>query len=158
MTVATDKETIGRAIGRMVSGIYIVTTGYGSQKQGMLASWVIQAGFEPPMLTVAVQQDRQILESLESSKKFIVNVLSDANSNLMGPFAKFKPEQFEGLSILEKDHGVVLQDTVAYLSCELREKWAGGDHYILLGEIVEGEILNGDLQPWSHLRKNGFVY
>lgn len=159
MTTLTAKEAIGKAIGRIASGIYIVTTGSGDQKQGMLASWVMQAGFEPPSVTIAVQQDRDILKALDTNRRLVINVLSEGNTNIMGRFAKPKPDQFDGLDMYENDYGVVLKDTVAFLSCEIREKWTnGGDHMIFLSEIQEGEVMNGDLQPWTHLRKNGFVY
>ncbi len=158
MSTTATKEVLGRAIGRIASGLYVVTTGHGGQKQGFLASWVMQASFEPPAVTVAVQKDREILKLLETNRKFVINVLSDGNSNLMGRFAKYRPDQFDELATFENDYGIVLQDTVAYLSCDFKEKWSGGDHYILLGEVIEGDLLNSDLQPWTHLRKNGFVY
>lgn len=158
MTTMTSKETLGRALGRVASGLYVVTTGTGDQKQGMLASWVMQASFEPPTVTIAVQHDREILKHFETTQKCVINVLSDGNSNLMGRFAKYRPDQFEGLDCQETPYGMILQDTVAYLSCEIQEKWNGGDHYLLLCRVVEGDMLNPDLQPWTHLRKNGFVY
>ncbi len=158
MTTATAKESIGRALGRISSGLYIVTMGTGEQKQGMLASWVMQAGFEPPVVTIAFQNDRDMLAKLESVGKVVINVLSDGNSNLMGRFGRYKPDQFEGLDIMEDDHGVILKDTVAYLCCRITQKWEAGDHTIVLATVEEGDMLNPDLQPWSHLRKNGFVY
>ena len=158
MTTLTAKEILGKALGKVASGIYILTTGTGENKTGMLASWVVQAGFEPPMVTVAVGKDRDILKTLGDNPRFVLNVLSESNSNLMGRFSKYKPEQFDGLEIFESTQGPVLRETVAYLSCEVKHNWTGGDHNILLAEIVEGEILNDDLTPWTHLRKNGFVY
>lgn len=124
----------------------------------MLASWVMQAGFNPPAVTIGMQRDREILKTIGERQKLVINVLSDSNSNLMGRFAKFRPDPFGGLDIRENGHGVILLDAVAFLSCELRAQWEGGDHIILYGEVIDGEILNPDLQPWCHLRKNGFVY
>lgn len=159
MTMMTEKDVIGRALGKISSGLYVITAGFGGDKQGMLASWVMQAGFEPPMVTIAVQRDRDMLALFESQRRCVINILSDGNTNMMGRFAKFKPDQFDSVAMFENDYGAVLQDTVAYLSCEIREKWVnGGDHVILMAEVKEGELLNPDLQPWTHVRKNGFVY
>ncbi|MEZ4575617.1 MAG: hypothetical protein R2857_11990 [Vampirovibrionales bacterium] len=47
-------ETFAKALGRVASGIYIISTGRVPDAQGMLTSWVMQAGFEPPQLTIAV--------------------------------------------------------------------------------------------------------
>jgi flavin reductase (DIM6/NTAB) family NADH-FMN oxidoreductase RutF len=158
MTTITAKEALGKALGRIASGIYVVTTGNGSEKMGMLASWIMQASFEPPQVTLVVQADREMLKALESNRKFVINVLSDENANLMGRFAKYRPEQFDDLPLTEESHGVILNDTVAYICCELKAQWPAGDHIILLGEAVEGEIQNPDLHPQTHLRKNGFSY
>jgi flavin reductase (DIM6/NTAB) family NADH-FMN oxidoreductase RutF len=158
MTTAMTKETLGKALGRIVSGIYVVTAGSGEQQQGILASWIMQASFEPPRITLCVQQDREILKLLSTNKNFVVNVLSDENSNLMGRFAKYKPDQFDGLDLADHGHGPILNDAVAYLCCEVKEQWTAGDHDVILAEVVEGEILNPDLHPWTHLRKNGFSY
>ena len=158
MTILTAKDSLGKAIGRISSGIYIVTTGARDQKQGMLASWIMQASFEPPAITVAVQQDREIIGKIEANRKFVVNILSEGNTNITGRFAQYRADQFDDLNAYENEYGTILKDTVAYLSCELADKWKGGDHFILLGNIVEGEVINGDLDPWTHLRKSGFVY
>ena len=50
-----NKENIGAAIGRIPSGVFVITAKNSSgEKIGMLGSWVAQAGFEPPCVSVAV--------------------------------------------------------------------------------------------------------
>ena len=51
-----DTKSLDPVLGRVPSGIFILTVGTGDRATGMLASWVMQAGFEPPMVTVAVKQ------------------------------------------------------------------------------------------------------
>ena len=53
-------ESIAPVLGRVASGIYILTIRNQDQETGMLASWVLQAGFEPPMVTVAVKKGRYV--------------------------------------------------------------------------------------------------
>jgi hypothetical protein len=47
-----------QAMGRIVGSLSIVTCKDGEAESAMLASWISQASFEPPGLTVAVKQDR----------------------------------------------------------------------------------------------------
>ena len=60
MPEATNDPTtqaIGAVLGRVPSGVFILTASDGQGKEtGMLASWVQQAGFDPPCDTVAVNQ------------------------------------------------------------------------------------------------------
>lgn len=158
MTMTMDKEVLAKALGRVVTGVYVLTTASGEEQVGMIGSWVMQAGFEPPMLTVAVAPEREFMKVLQKSGRCVVNVLSESNSGLMGRFAKFKPDQFEGLDAYTNQHGLVIREAVSYLAAEVTQIVPAGDHSIVLLEVKEGELLNADLTPWSHLRKNGFSY
>ena len=42
----------------------------------MVASWVSQASFSPPGITVAVAKDRAIESYMQVGKGFVVNILS----------------------------------------------------------------------------------
>ncbi|MFO0039673.1 MAG: MBL fold metallo-hydrolase, partial [Synechococcaceae cyanobacterium] len=55
---------LDKALGRLSGGLYVVTArqghGEAARSGAMVASWVSQASFEPPGLTVAVAKDRAI--------------------------------------------------------------------------------------------------
>lgn len=154
----TQKEAIGAAIGRIPSGVYIITAKRGQQKIGMMGSWVAQAGFEPPCVSVAVSPDREVYSAIEESGCFSVNVLSNENMNLMKAFSRYSPDQFDGIAFSETEHGIVLDECVAVLHCRLKGKFDGSDHHLLIGEVVDGAYLNHELAPMVHLRKSGFNY
>jgi flavin reductase (DIM6/NTAB) family NADH-FMN oxidoreductase RutF len=160
MTTSTQSETLGPALGKITSGVYVLTTLAGGQKHGLLASWVMQAGFKPPAVTVAVEHDRDVLKVLTPGTKFVLNVVNEGNNDVMKRFSHYQPDQFEGLTLEETEYGIVINDTVAYLACEIKEIWRGpGDHSIVYAEIQDGKLLlNGEQKPFVHLRKNGFSY
>lgn len=157
-----QKQLVGRAIGRIASGVYIVTTERDGQRDGLLASWISQAAFEPPMLSVAVQKNRHLLELLGVGKRFTVNVLSKENMDLFKNFAKpFEAgtDRFEGLALGESgEAGPVLANAIAYLDCITRTMVEAGDHVLVIGEIINGGMLKAEAEPMVHLRKNGFQY
>ncbi len=63
-----QSENLGAVLGRTPSGIFILIAGDGQDNTtGMLASWVQQASFEPPQVTVAVNKKRYINEWLAKS-------------------------------------------------------------------------------------------
>ena len=76
-TIAAMKALDGdldKALGRLSGGLYVVTArqGQGETARGgaMVASWVSQASFEPPGLTVAVAKDRAIEALLQVDDRF----------------------------------------------------------------------------------------
>ena len=152
---------MGKALGRVPSGLFVVTTKYKDAEDAVLASWVNQCSFDPPALTVALGVTRQARLLVEASQTFIVNVLGKDSNDLMKHFFK-APEPgvsvFDGLKVSKGFHDIkILNDAVAYVECELREQTAFGDHLVYVGEIVSGKILQGG-DPYFHIRDNGFNY
>ncbi len=158
-----DKEIVGKALGKVVSGLYIVSVKDGDKEAGFLASWVQQAGFNPPMLSIAFNKERKAhLDLFFGSGKLVVNIMSKANGKTMSTF--FKPPAegksiFDGLETFTKETGVpILKDSVGYLECKYAAEVTSGDHLIVLAEIINGELLNPDQEPSIHTRADGFKY
>ncbi len=152
------KPEWAKALAKVTSGLYILTMDTVEGKSGMLLSWVMQAGFEPPMITLAVQRDREIMPMLENHPTFVLNILGESNTTLMSKFAKYSPEQFEGIPQRVVAGGVVLEEALAYLTCTFKAVQAAADHQVLLAQVTGGELLAPEDRPWAHVRKNGLVY
>ncbi|MBC8108463.1 MAG: hypothetical protein H7Z14_17895, partial [Anaerolineae bacterium] len=45
-----QKLPIGKALGRIPSGVFVLTAAHAGERMAMLASWVQQAAFEPPAI------------------------------------------------------------------------------------------------------------
>ena len=76
-------DPIGPILGRLPSGVFILTARDGTAETGMLSSWVMQAGFKPPMLTAAVQQGRYLGDWLTSGRSFVLNQLAAGQKSLL---------------------------------------------------------------------------
>src|SRR5262245_44607352 len=86
-------DAIAPVLGRVPSGIFILTAKHGEQETGMLASWVMQAGFEPPAVTVAVRQGRYLADWLKAGTPFVLNLVAEKQHDLLKHFGKgFAPE------------------------------------------------------------------
>src|SRR5438128_1043891 len=104
-----SKEEIGKSLGRIASGVGIITTLDQSQPGAMLASWFQQASFDPPMITVAIKKGRAVSEGVKSSKKFVLNILHTGQKNMLAHFGKgFEPGEnpFQGVDTEKKKTGV----------------------------------------------------
>lgn len=160
MTTGVElKEKVGPALGRIASGVYIVTVGGKDDRDGMLATWICQSGFAPPSVVLAVNKEREILKRLAVGANCTVNVLSKSNMDIFKAFAKPHNEgKFEGLDLLEGTPCPVFSDCISYLQLLIKSCTDAGDHIVLVGEVLDGAVLNGDGEPMVHLRKNGFQY
>src|SRR5688572_17836427 len=129
-------EAIGPILGRLPSGVFILTARHESEETGMLTSWVMQAGFKPPMLTAAIQQGRYLADWLSAGRPFVLNQLATGQKGLLRHFARgFAPGEaaFKDLPFERTAGGIpILQGTVGHLECEPKSFIDSGDHRIFL--------------------------
>jgi flavin reductase (DIM6/NTAB) family NADH-FMN oxidoreductase RutF len=154
---------LGQALGRVPSGLYILTVTHEGRSTGMLASWVQQAGFEPPMVTAVVATQRYACEWVAGSGRFTLNQLGAGSKALIRHFGRgFPPEApaFEGLALRDEPgaSGPVLAGAIAYLDAEVVGEISSGDHRVYLGRVVAGAVFDDKAEPMLHVRHNGFHY
>lgn len=149
-------------LGRVPSGIFILTVGTGSRATGMLASWVMQAGFEPPTVSVAVKLGRYVCDWLTEGQPFVLNLVTDGQKELLKHFGKgFEPNEpaFEGLEIAHCARGVpILKKSLGHLECEPTTHADSGDHRVFLAKVVRGKLADGEAKPMVHIRNSGARY
>lgn len=156
------KKAFDPVLGRLPSGIFILTAGVGERATGMLSSWVMQAGFEPPMVSVGVKLGRYVCDWLTAGQPFVLNLVGESQSNLLKHFGKgFEPgaDAFEGLAISHCARGVpILSECIGYLECEPTGHVDSGDHRVFLAKIARGKLHDADAKPMVHIRKSGDNY
>jgi flavin reductase (DIM6/NTAB) family NADH-FMN oxidoreductase RutF len=158
--MGTDREQIGPALGKIASGLYVITARVGGAPVGMLCSFVEQASFEPPMLTLAISPDRPITPALQLGGTFGLHVLSKSNSGLMKSFARGGTSgSFAGHELVENEHAVPqFAEAWAFLVGRVRERMPAGDHVLYLAEVVAGALQKESGESMVRIRANGFGY
>jgi flavin reductase (DIM6/NTAB) family NADH-FMN oxidoreductase RutF len=157
----THEQALAAALGRVPSGLFVLTVRAGDQSTGMLASWVQQCSFDPPQISLAVKPGRYASDLLRDGTAFVINVIAAGQPDLLKHFGKgFGPGEpaFEGLDVYPTAEGVpVLRLALAHLDCRVAGRTSAGDHDLVIGRVVAGR-LHGDGQPAVHVRKSGAHY
>ncbi|MDV2992643.1 MAG: putative diflavin flavoprotein A 3 [Chroococcidiopsis sp. SAG 2025] len=157
---AADLE---KALGRISSGLYIITTQKGELSGAMLASWVAQASFQPLGVTIAVAKDRAIESLMQVGDRFVLNVLEEGNYQvLMKHFLKrFPPgaDRFAGVKTQMATNGSpILTDALAYMECEVASRMECNDHWIVYCTVYAGRVSKPESITAVHHRKLGNSY
>lgn len=148
---------IAAALGRIPSGLFIVAWCDDGADRCMLASWVMQAGFAPPQVSVAIAESRDLLGAIDRGLPFVVSVLADAQRSLLARFGKAGPEPFAGLAVHRTAAGAAaLSDAAAWMECRPTARAAHGDHVVVLAEVITAGGSGGE--PAVHVRRNGLRY
>ena len=161
--IDSDVDRTAKAVGRLVGSMSIVTTKRQEVSGAMLASWVSQATFNPPGLTVAVAKDRAIESLLFKGDNFVLNVLAEGKhiplmKHFLKPFAPGE-DRFEGVSTESADNGSpILSDALAYVECQVSNRMECGDHWLIYAVAQQGKVLDSDNVTAVHHRKSGTHY
>ena len=139
-----NKKQVGKALGRIASGLFVVTAKCEDKEDAVLASWVNQCSFDPPAVTIALGVMRAARLLVEGSGAFIVNILPKDDMTLLKHFSRPPEDIFKGVKTRKGLEGIrILSDAVSYLECEVVQAIQSGDHVLYVGEIVGGKTLKG---------------
>ncbi|MEM8721045.1 MAG: diflavin flavoprotein [Cyanobacteria bacterium P01_G01_bin.39] len=161
--IDSDVDRTAKAVGRLVGSMCIVTTQKEEVSGAMLASWVSQATFNPPGLTVAVAKDRAIESLLFKGNIFVLNVLPEGKhiplmKHFLKPFAPGE-DRFEGIATEEAENGSpILSDALAYVECQVANRMECGDHWLIYAVAEQGKVLQSEGVTAVHHRKSGTHY
>ncbi|MBD2294350.1 flavin reductase [Anabaena sphaerica FACHB-251] len=152
-----------KALGRISSGLYIVTAKKGDVSGAMIASWVTQASLQPLGFTIAVAKDRAIDSLLQIGDRFVLNVLEEGNyQDLKKHFLKrLHPgaDRFAGVKTQTAKNGSpILTDALAYMECEVVTSMECSDHWILYCTVEDGRVSKPEAVTAVRHRKVGNYY
>ena len=154
---------LDKALGRLSSGLYLLAVRKGNVTGAMLASWVMQASFQPLGVAIAIAKDRAIESLLQVGDPFVLNILEEGNDQpLMKHFLKrFQPgaDRFAGIPTYDAPNGSpILVAALAYLECTVSHRWEVGDHWIVYCTATAGRVANVDGLTAVHHRQVGSHY
>ncbi|MEM6252792.1 MAG: diflavin flavoprotein [Cyanobacteria bacterium P01_D01_bin.156] len=152
-----------KALGRISSGLYIITAAKGEVTSAMLASWISQASFKPLGFTIAVAKDRAIESLMQVGDTFVLNILEEGNHlPLMKHFLKrFPPgaDRFAGIRTRPASNkSPILADALAYLECNVTTRMELSDHWLVYCTVDDGKVSKDESTTAVHHRKIGNYY
>jgi flavin reductase (DIM6/NTAB) family NADH-FMN oxidoreductase RutF len=148
-----DADALRGAMSHFPTGVTVVTSGSEENVEGMTANAVISVSLDPLLLLVSVHKDARLNRRIKEEGYFAMSILADDQEGLSRLFAS--PERSSGLQALHSLGGgygstgaPLAAGALAAIECELEAIYAGGDHDLFLGNVVEvrlGDTRKGPL-------------
>ncbi|MER6632155.1 flavin reductase family protein [Streptomyces sp. NPDC000987] len=138
-----DLHTFRSVMGSLPTGVSVVTSVTSDgEPRGLTCSAVCSVSASPPLLLVCVKHPSGTLEAIHESSVFAVNFLSSGMAETARTFASPVPERFSGVawSPGKRIAAPVLDANVATAECILTSSYLAGDHQILIGRLVHGDV------------------
>lgn len=144
--MAVSSDEFRAALSRFPSGVTVVTTRDGDGRfHGITVSAFCSLSLGPPRVLICVEKTTGSHLALESSKAFVVNILSADQREVSERFASTVENKF---NVPEFESGIdgipVLLGCLATLECRVTDAFDGGDHSIFVGEVERTAIHDGD--------------
>lgn len=145
----SDPQRFKAAARRFASGVTVVSTRVDCHVHGITASSFSALSLDPLLVTVAVDHRSQLIEMVESAQCFAISVLARGQYELSRHFAtpnrSPSVDRFELAASYPATTGApVLAGCIAFFDCRLHSVLPGGDHRILVGEVVAAGESGGE--------------
>jgi flavin reductase (DIM6/NTAB) family NADH-FMN oxidoreductase RutF len=131
---------------RVSTGVYVVGVAHGSRMNAFTAAWITQVSFEPLLVALSVNPNNFSYSLLRGSGAFVVNMLKQDQLELARHFGTQSGAELNKLTGQRWRSGAlgapILEDAAAYLECRATQFLTAGDHEIVVGTAVGGEVID----------------
>ena len=132
------------AVGRLATGVTIVTSRLGGLDHAMTANALASVSLEPLLVLVCVEREARFHDAIVESGVWGVSILPStarATADWLATRGRPLHGQLDRIPIHRGQTGVALLDaSLSTLECETVEAYAGGDHTIVVGQVLSVEI------------------
>jgi flavin reductase (DIM6/NTAB) family NADH-FMN oxidoreductase RutF len=140
-----------RVLWKMPTGLYVLgSTDTGERRNGMTINWVTQISFDPKWVGVSIEQTALTHQLIEAAGCFSVSFVDREDRAIVRKFTKpvdvdLAAKTLNGFPYVERVTGApVLAQAVAFVDCEVRDRFAAGDHTFFVGEVVDAGFLKDE--------------
>ena len=141
-----DPRQFRNALGQFATGVTVVTAPDGEGGYvGVTASSFNSVSVDPPLILWSIDNGSRSRQAFEQAEYFAVNILAADQVDLSKHFAGQRDDKFVDVEFKLDDNGVpMLRGCSAWFHCRTRHLYAGGDHTIIVGEVVHFDSRSRD--------------
>ncbi|HWO98716.1 MAG TPA: flavin reductase family protein [Bacillus sp. (in: firmicutes)] len=137
-----DDRTFRNAMGKFATGVTVITTLLEDEAHGMTANAFMSVSLNPRLVLISIGEKARMLDKINESGKFAVNILSDDQKDLSMHFAgqikEKRQVEFDWINELP-----VIKNALANIVCKVHSKQVAGDHTLFIGEVTDIVMCEG---------------
>ncbi len=141
-----DTREFRDALGKFATGVCVVTvTAPDGTPIGMTVNSFASVSLEPPLVLWSIQNNSECREAFSNSDSFVINVLAEDQQALSNQYATRNEHDLkEGQFTVSERGNALLNDALVSFECKVWARYPGGDHEILVGEVVAQQVNAND--------------
>ena len=132
-------------MGHFATGVTVITTcDRAGTPNGLTANAFMSLSLDPPLVIISVDKKATCYSCFEPNNGFAVNFLSEDQEGISRRFATKGVDKFAELKWRPGSNGVALiEGALGIVECKITQCHDGGDHTIVIGEIINVEANGG---------------
>jgi len=139
-----NTDIFKKICGNYVTGVTVITSKIDEKDFGFTANSFTSVSLDPMLILFCIQKDAKSNEALIEKNKFVVSILSENQQKICFRFSDPKlnqMERFENIETLKSKNSIkIISGSIAWIECIVKKKIEAGDHFIFLGEVLDGKI------------------
>jgi flavin reductase (DIM6/NTAB) family NADH-FMN oxidoreductase RutF len=136
-------------------GVYVVGVAHGAERDAFTAAAVMQASYQPLILAIAINPEHASYPIMRAGRSFAISVLAQNQMDLARRFGTNTPpgtDKMNGVSWRVARRGApFLSQAIAFFECAVKDDIPAGDHHIILGQVLDGAVLNSTGTPMKYV-------
>lgn len=132
-------DLIRRTLGHFPSGVSVITGYSDSGPVGMTVQSFMSLSLDPPMVLISVAKTSKTWPEIASTGPFAINILSESQSHVARQFARSGTDKFRDINYINSKNSdglPLLEGSVAWIECTIHTVHDGGDHHVVLANIM----------------------
>ena len=147
-----DPRTLRDALGCFATGVTVVTCLHEAVPTGITVNSFTSVSLDPPLLLVCIAKRAASAAALTNASHFAVNVLQTGQQPASIRFSTRDEDRFGATPWACGEAGApILEESLGVFECERYAVYEGGDHHILVGQVVKASFDAG-LDPLLYFR------
>jgi 3-hydroxy-9,10-secoandrosta-1,3,5(10)-triene-9,17-dione monooxygenase reductase component len=133
-----DPRRFRAVIGAFATGVAVITTEANGEYHGMTVNSLTSVSLDPCMLLICLRLGSTTGQAIRKRGEFTVNILADHQRELLHHFVNTRvADRFADLDVEFSPGGMpLLPGAIAHLCCRVAAIHPGGDHDIIVGEVL----------------------
>ena len=138
-----DSGVFRNVLGHFPTGVTAVTAVNNGKPVGMAIGSFTSVSLEPPLVAFLPGKESGSWQEIREAGSFCVNVMGQDQMEVCGVMASRSEDKFADVEWSPARSGSpIISGSIAYIDCDIEMVHDGGDHDIVIGRVLDLEVMD----------------
>ena len=142
-----------RVASQFATGVCVATVLNRGEPFGLTVNSFTSVSLQPPLVLFCLDREAGLSEIFTHNAQFALNILAEDQELVSHAFAVRQGDRFRGIRWRKGHNGApLLEGVLGHLECRMVRVLPAGDHYVLIGEVTDAQVMDAARGPLIYFR------